>query len=233
MAGGTPSDAIFVLADISGYTRFMLANRTALAHGQGIITDLLEAVIREVEIPLEVHKFEGDAVFIVAEPHDIGAWEETGRRIGMKLHAFVDAFDAALRALAESNTCRCGACENIDKLTLKVLAHRGTALRYRIAGREELSGVDVILVHRLLKNSVPGSKYILLSEAAFGFLAPGDGFHRGVERYDDVGEVPVRFKSLAPLDGLPKQPSKKVRLSDTARKMRYGLEYLFKRTRGK
>lgn len=220
-------EAILLLADISGYTRFMLANRTALIHGQGIITDLLEAVIREVEIPLEVHKFEGDAVFIAAESGTDGAWEETGRLVGRKLQAFVDAFDAALRSLAGSNTCGCGACKNLDQLTLKVLAHRGTALRYRIAGREELAGVDVILVHRLLKNSVPGSKYILVTEEAFGFLAPGDGFRRGVERYDDVGDVAVRFKTLAPLGDLPVQPARKMNLPDALRKLRYTSGYLF------
>jgi hypothetical protein len=60
-------DVLLLLADISGYTRYMVENRTAALHSQGIITELLEAVIRQVELPLEVAKLEGDAVFIFAE----------------------------------------------------------------------------------------------------------------------------------------------------------------------
>ena len=37
----------------------MLANQTALVHGQMVITKLLEEIIREVEIPLEVKEIEG------------------------------------------------------------------------------------------------------------------------------------------------------------------------------
>lgn len=228
----TIHEAVLLLADISGYTRFMLANRTALAHGQGIITDLLEAVLSEVEIPLEVQKLEGDAVFIAARPHGDVTWEETGRLIGRKLFAFVSAFDAALQSLAASNHCDCGACKNLDKLSIKVVAHKGSALRYRIAGREELSGVDVILVHRLLKNSVPCPKYLLVTEPAHAFLQPGEGFELCVERYDELGEVPVLFKALAPVEGLPKQPARRMNLPDVLRKMRYSLAYLVKRRRG-
>ncbi len=36
-----PIDTVLLIADISGYTRFMLANRMAISHGQGIISDLL------------------------------------------------------------------------------------------------------------------------------------------------------------------------------------------------
>ena len=229
--GGAGGEVVLLLADISGYTRFMLANRTEMAHGQGIITDLLQAVIRQLEIPMEVHKFEGDAVFITAEFGGAQTWGETGRLIGRKLHAFIEAFDAALLNLARSNACHCGACDNMAKLTLNVIAHKGIALRYRIGRFEELSGADVILVHRLLKNSVPGTKYLLVTEAAFGFLRLGDDFKRAVERYDDVGEIPVRYKLLAPLSGLEEHPSNRMNLGDSLRKMRYGARYLFTRKR--
>ena len=45
---------LLILADISGYTRFMLASQIALVHGQQVITSLIEAILQEVEIPLEV-----------------------------------------------------------------------------------------------------------------------------------------------------------------------------------
>ncbi len=55
-----------VIADISGYTRFMVANQTALAHSQEIIGALLASILDEVQIPLTVGKLEGDAVFLYA-----------------------------------------------------------------------------------------------------------------------------------------------------------------------
>ncbi len=42
----------------------------------------------------------------------------------------------------------------MPRLDLKVIAHHGSVVRHRIAGREELVGSDVIVAHRLLKNHV-------------------------------------------------------------------------------
>ena len=44
---------VLIIADISGYTRFMLANRTALVHGQMVVTKLLEEIIRALAEELE------------------------------------------------------------------------------------------------------------------------------------------------------------------------------------
>jgi len=45
-----------------------------------------------------------------------------------------------------------------------VIAHAGKALLHEVGGLHELAGVDVILLHRLLRNSVPGSEYLMLTE---------------------------------------------------------------------
>ena len=63
-------------------------------------------------------------------------------------------------------SCSCDACQHIDTLRLKLVVHSGRAVVYSIAGNVDLSGVDVIIAHRLLKNSVPSHEYILLTEAA-------------------------------------------------------------------
>ena len=51
-----------VIADISGYTQFLTENE--LEHANGIIGDLLNAVISAIEAPLSVSSIEGDAVFM-------------------------------------------------------------------------------------------------------------------------------------------------------------------------
>jgi class 3 adenylate cyclase len=165
--GNEEKEVVLLLADISGYTRFMIASHTDRVHGQVVITELLKAVIRQVEIPLEISKLEGDAIFLYAvKEGGEASWEGVRKRIGDKLLSFFQAFEEKMAELTGSNICTCGACRNMRELKLKVLVHYGKALFYEIAKFHELSGVDVILVHRLLKNTVKEKEYVLLTEAA-------------------------------------------------------------------
>ena len=59
---------VLVLADISGYTRFMKIHTMSLLHAETIITELLEAVLDHAEFPLTLSKLEGDAAFMYATP---------------------------------------------------------------------------------------------------------------------------------------------------------------------
>ena len=59
--------------------------------------------------------------------------------------------------MRQATSCECNACVRIPDLNLKFVIHHGVILRQRVAGRVELLGSDVILVHRLLKNDVVGS----------------------------------------------------------------------------
>jgi len=183
-------DVVLVIADISGYTDFMVATRTELAHGQHIIGVLLEAILEEVEIPLEISKFEGDAVFLYLARQDDGAWPTA--LVEAKLPRLFTSFHARLRSVAEGVDCRCGACANLGNLRLKLVVHAGTALFYEIAGRTELAGVDVILVHRLLENSVETREYALLTEEAGRLLSPDlPPLGRSTEAYPAIGPVGV------------------------------------------
>lgn len=134
-------EAILIIADISGYTRFMLANQTALAHSQAIITELIQAIINEVEIPLQVAKLEGDAVFLYAIKEQEGVtWDFVRKSIGAKLITFFKVFANKLAELSQVYTCGCGACSNIDRLRLKMVAHSGQAYLHCIGRFEELTG---------------------------------------------------------------------------------------------
>lgn len=187
----SPEKVILIITDISGYTQFMLSNRQTLIHGQFIITELTKAIIAQVKIPLEISKLEGDAVFLYAMKKNGISWQEISSQIGQKLLSFLAAFSDKLLELDQSNTCPCNACIFAKNLTLKIVVHSGEALLYQIGKFEELSGVDVIIVHRLLKNSVPAQEYILLTEEAYRDVqfpveipvTPGE------ENYDDIGKI--------------------------------------------
>jgi len=220
------NEFLLLIADISGYTRFMMKNHTARVHAHGIISDLLAAVIKEVQMPLEVNKLEGDAMFMIAEKrnHD---WADTGSGIGRRLEGFIAAFDTKLTELANSNICDCIACQQMVTLRLKIIGHYGTAVRANVAGFDELSGVDVIVLHRLLKNEVSGSEYILLTEPAFSFLSPPGNYVAHRERYDDVGAIPLRLRALTA--SVPAAAPRTFSLKDVVRKMTYDIRYLLAR----
>ncbi len=186
-------EVILILADISGYTNYMVSNAKARVHAQVVISELMESIIRHIEIPLEISKLEGDAVFLYACKNEHSSdWGKTKMLIGQKLLTFFEAFSSKLENLMQSNICSdCMACKNMHLLRLKVLVHSGTALFYRLGKFEELSGVDVILAHRLLKNTVEGHEYILMTEAAKRDIhfEKDIALEPHTEDYDHIGKV--------------------------------------------
>jgi hypothetical protein len=159
---------ILIIADISGYTEFMLSTETSLLHGQTIINELIQSIIDQIKIPLKVAKLEGDAVFMYAINESTKpGWPTVQQQIGSKLITFFNAFSDKLKVLAKATHCTCDACMNINALRLKVIVHAGRAIFYRIGDFLELGGIDIIILHRLLKNSVSLQEYILMTAAAF------------------------------------------------------------------
>jgi uncharacterized protein YndB with AHSA1/START domain len=175
-----------VLADISGYTAYLAG--VELEHSHDILADLLGLVTDGLCPPLGLAKLEGDAVFCVSaerEPIDgaalLGALEST--------HL---AFARRRRTVALSSSCDCDACRRTPELELKFVAHYGSFVEHDIAGSRELVGTDVILAHRMLKNTVSQTRglrgYALVSDACAQALGISD-LRPHIERYDDVGQV--------------------------------------------
>src|SRR5689334_6353423 len=150
-----------VLADISGYTAFMRHHDTSILHAEQIITELLETVIDSSDHPLQVSKLEGDAVFFYAVSDND---EATAKDVLRQAVAFSKAFAEKERELIGRSFCTCDACTQIDKLKLKIFLHFGDVAFKRVKHFEELAGRDVILIHRLLKNSIPSKEYILMTK---------------------------------------------------------------------
>src|SRR5574338_1601031 len=135
-----------VLADISGYTSFLM--QTELDHAQEILSDLLETIVRRFQTLLTLHKLEGDAVFAYAPESRIIRGETL---LEMIEAAYVD-FRERLHNVRRHTTCTCRACQNIPILDLKFMVHHGDYILQDIGGVRELAGSDVNLVHRLMKN---------------------------------------------------------------------------------
>lgn len=178
---------LLFFADISGYTRFVKAHRTTWAHGQYVISSLLESLIEKIHSPIRLAKIEGDALFLYAPTENPPPAAEIGRMV----LDFFDAFSQKRNDLLNTNLCHCDCCDKIGDLRLKVILHSGTALFHEIAGLTELSGTDVITLHRLSKTSLKQKEYLLLTESAHRAVSfpQSVDFSPHLEKYDHIGEV--------------------------------------------
>ena len=185
----TPETGFLVIADLTGYTAYLSGSE--IEHAPAIAGDLLETIVGRLEPPFRLTKFEGDAAFLFAED---------GRADGSLL---LDAIEAAyiafrrrLRSIDQATSCDCNSCRLAPKLDLKLFVHHGAFVRGRIAGRDELAGSDVILVHRLLKGTsaaeARGNGYALFTAAAvdaLGFEPSSLGLRSGEESIEHLGRV--------------------------------------------
>ena len=180
-------DAFLFFADISGYTQYVKKHGFAWAHGQFIISELLKSLLEELIAPIKVAKLEGDAIFFYLQQDS----SLTPEFLSQKLFLFFGAFNLKKQHLFSVNTCNCPCCSSINSLRLKVIVHVGKILIYNLNGFQEISGLDVIMLHRLSKNNVVGKEYLLLTEPAYQKISffKELAFISGKEKYDEIGEI--------------------------------------------
>jgi len=155
-----PESGFLVLADISGFTKFVTA--TEIEHGAETTGALLADVIEALVPTLEIQELEGDAVFALGP-------DRATRSDAELIEAFGRALVAFKRRQVEMSldaSCRCRACAGVLALRLKLIVHHGSFVRQSVAGRSRVAGPDVILVHRLLKNGVEPATYVLFTGTA-------------------------------------------------------------------
>lgn len=151
-----------LLADISGYTKFVRQPDLSLLHAEQIVSELLESIIDEANHPLQVNKLEGDAALMFARGEKNTA--TIASNVAQQSERLFAAFRTRQLRLTNGNTCICDACSGIARLRLKIVLHVGDVLHKRVRRFEELAGEPVILIHRLLKNSIQHNEYLLLTE---------------------------------------------------------------------
>lgn len=185
-----------VLTDISGYTGYLLG--TELEHAQDVLSDLMGVVLSSLQPALKVSKLEGDAIFSYALD---GACCASTLLDTIEQSYF--AFRSRQRDIDHATSCTCDACRQIPTLDLKFIVHHGSFVRRELAGSEELTGRDVIVLHRLSKNSaaeaIGARGYALLTDECVEALELDPvalGMRPHVERYEDVGEIPCCLENL-------------------------------------
>ena len=189
-----------LVADITGYTRFLTGSE--LEHAQGILDALFKSIFAEIKSPIVLSNLQGDAA--LAHLPDAGVPQ---RQFPLDaIERIYCSFADTLGAMRVNTTCTCNACRNMGELDLKFFLHHGTYATQVMAGRTELQGLEVIRIHRLMKNSVTKATgiraYALVTQQAadaIGLPAFFAGAIRHVEASDEFGDTVCFVYDLAPI----------------------------------
>jgi uncharacterized protein YndB with AHSA1/START domain len=187
----------FILTDISGYTEFL--TKSELDHAQDALQNLFDVQLAHIKHPFVISGFRGDAIFLYVPDSNFCEPQTILESLENLYFVFADS----LRQMIYNTTCTCRACQNMSKLDLKMVIHYGEYVIQKLGDREELLGADVIVPHRMLKNSVIEKtgieSYALFSDAAaeaskLSQLAYPLVSHS--ESYAHIGEVKMQVLDL-------------------------------------
>jgi hypothetical protein len=184
-----------LIADISGYTGYL--TQSEMDHANPIIGSLLEALIVQVGEPMHLWRTEGDAVLAYSTAENF----PSGETFLVICENLYQAFSARRLDIIQNTTCTCRACANVINLDLKIIAHHGRFEEMQIGPTTDISGSDVILVHRMAKTDVKqvtGIKsYALFSQQAYEAMGIQTPLLEYATQFEHFGNVPMRVYDLA------------------------------------
>jgi uncharacterized protein YndB with AHSA1/START domain len=194
------SQGFLVVADITGYTRYL--SHSELEHAQDVLKTLLGLMIDHTKPPLVLSGLEGDAVL----SYTIDSARFEGQAFVEMIEQTYVAFKRAINLMVMNTSCECNACANINTLDLKFFVHHGEFVVQELGGREEIVGSDVNLIHRVMKNRIPEETgfraYTFFTDEAVDHLGL-DGFRDGLTSYEtepsDIGRVNGWVMDMLPI----------------------------------
>jgi hypothetical protein len=186
--------ATILIPDISGFTEFMTT--TELSHSSIAINGLIESIVNTVGEEYEVSEIEGDAVLLIKK----GPAPSKKEILDICLKIF-NAFHSQQKWMQEHTICPCHACRTIRNLSLKFVAHHGPVSEIKVGRFAKLSGPEMIVAHRLLKNSIGNNEYVLMSDKLLQHTADSSQMHgmqwaNSSEEYSSIGKVDYSFTLL-------------------------------------
>jgi hypothetical protein len=214
-----------MIADIGGYTDYMQFHRSVLGHAEAATTRMLDKVVSAAR-GFELIEIEGDAAFLSRDAQGLGGRDalDTVTSAAVAMHG---AFHKE-RQLVQLNMCPCGSCKQTDALKLKFVAHVGEVATQTIKHRRKLVGVDVIHIHRMLKNPVDVPEYLLVTEELLGRsdTASSESAMQEVDLdLEGIGQVRAHFLSVGEMAVPPPHPSWPERIGGTFAMVGRGIPY--------
>jgi uncharacterized protein YndB with AHSA1/START domain len=174
-----------------------MTTHTGYLHANPILQSLLSSLAEQVGEPLHFWKLEGDAVLAFSTQQDFPSGE-TFLTICENLY---NAFAARRQNIIANTTCPCQACANVEMLDLKIMAHHGGFDEMQVGPVKDISGTDVILVHRMAKTDVSAAtgvrSYALFSDAAVEAMGIEAALVPFSQPFEHFGEVSMQVYDLA------------------------------------
>lgn len=187
------TNATILIPDISGFTEFMTS--TELSHSSFAINMLIDAIINAVENEYEVSEIEGDAVLLIMKGE-----APSQQQVQDTCFKIFNAFHYKRKWMQQHAVCPCGACLAITDLTLKFVVHYGPLAEIKVGRFVKQSGPEMIVAHRLLKNSIANNEYLLLTEKLLKQGIPQEAselsWNSSSEEYAALGKIDYRFALL-------------------------------------
>lgn len=191
---GMISNCLMCLPDLTGFTKFI--SDADINFSGKVIPTILKSIINGNRSEFKVGEVEGDAIlFYTFEP-----FPSLQQLYDQSLHFFT-TFQEGLKEIEKEYPDEYRKYLSAGKLGLKVVLHSGLTTDEKIETRTKLIGEDVIIAHRLLKNSVSENEYILLSESLLSTYEEEDisktfngiRLRKGRDYYEHIGMIPYRY----------------------------------------
>lgn len=220
--------ALLLIADIGGYTEYMQSHRSVLGHAEAATSRMLGKVV-DAARDFDLIEIEGDAAFLSRDADGL-AGAATFSAIARTVVAMHRAFHEE-RRLVELNVCPCESCTQTGALKLKFVAHVGEVATQTIRRRRKLVGLDVIHVHRMLKNHVQVPEYLLVSEDLYRTdgADPSEPAMQEIDQdLEGIGPVRSYFMDIDDIAAPLADPSWPRRIGGTFGMVGRGLPYVLR-----
>nr|WP_294896687.1 DUF2652 domain-containing protein [uncultured Pedobacter sp.] len=147
----------FCIPDITGFTKFITSTEDP-EFANKVITKVLNKVATANILEMDIAEIEGDAVFF----YKIGRLPSV-KKVAKQCQLIYDTFNLTIADFQQSHPEMYDKYLSKHQLGIKIVVHHGHINLTKINGHTKLMGEDVILVHKLLKNSIEEPCYILLT----------------------------------------------------------------------
>lgn len=186
--------ALLCIPDLTGFTKFMI--EADIEFSKKIVPPLLRSIINANNLNLKVAEIEGDAILFYSFED-----KPPFKAIIDQCYTFFVDFDRQLKELKHKYPEEFKQYISSSKLGIKVVFHHGTITLSEIEGRTKLIGEDVITAHKLLKNHVPYSEYLLFSQQFLDNYKTEEiekalkwaELEQGEDLYDYIGKVKYKY----------------------------------------
>lgn len=186
--------AFFCVPDITGFTKFIATSD--LSFSSAFIPGLLRKLISVNILNMNVGEIEGDAIFFY----------KTGRlpqinMVARQCSLLFQTFHNYLQSVEKDDPENYARYFADGQMGLKIVIHYGDIVAANIKGRTKLIGQNVIIAHKLLKNSIQAGEYVLLTHDYINKLKhkditqwfPWGVLEEGSETYEFLGEIKYYF----------------------------------------